>query len=116
MPKHLFVVFTNPVEGREDEFNEWYSKTHLRDLVAIPGCVSATRFELSHTQRMEPPHPWKYMAIYELEIDDIQGFLDELGRRRGGPNLEMTDTLAPGTTSFFFSPIATQKAVESAAA
>jgi hypothetical protein len=109
MAKHLFVVFTNPVPGREEEYNDWYSNTHIRDLVSVPGCAAATRYQLSHTQRMEAPHPWQYMAIYEIETDDIQGFLDALNARRGTPDLEMTDTLAPGTSSYFYAPIASAK-------
>jgi hypothetical protein len=23
------IVFTSPVEGREDEYNDWYDNTHL---------------------------------------------------------------------------------------
>ena len=114
MSKHLFVVFTNAVEGKEDEFNDWYTNTHLPDLVDVPGCEAAQRFELSHTQRMEAPHPWKYMSIYEIDNDNIQGFMDALNGRRGTDKLVMTDTIAAGTTSFFYAPI-TERVTASAA-
>jgi hypothetical protein len=27
MTRNLLLVFSNPVEGREDEYNEWYAMT-----------------------------------------------------------------------------------------
>ena len=37
MGRHLLIVYTNPVEGEEDEYNKWYDETHVRPtLVAIP--------------------------------------------------------------------------------
>ena len=40
MAKLWLVVLTNPVEGREDEYNEWYSGRHLEDVLAVDcnGC------------------------------------------------------------------------------
>jgi len=42
--KFVQVVFSNPVEGKEDEFNEWYDNVHVPELLAVPGMVSATRY------------------------------------------------------------------------
>ena len=46
MTKHVLIALTNPVEGREQEFNEWYDNQHVPDFLALPGCVSAQRFKL----------------------------------------------------------------------
>lgn len=46
MSRHVFAVLTNPVEGREPEFNAWYDR-HLHDILRLPGLVSAQRFQLS---------------------------------------------------------------------
>jgi hypothetical protein len=110
MARHVLVALTNSVEGREAEFRDWYSNTHLGDLLAIPGCTSAELFELSHTQRMEPPYPYGYMAIYEIEGDDIQGFIDEMNRRRGTSAMQISDALGPSKTSFYFTRLASKKA------
>lgn len=110
MAKHFLVALTNAVEGQEDEFREWYSNTHLRDLLAVPGCRSAKFFGISHTQRIEPPYPFTHMAIYEIDSDDIQGFLDELDRRRGGPEMQISDALSPTKLSLFFAPITSMQA------
>ena len=60
------IVFTSPVEGREDEYNEWYDNTHLVEFAALPGVVSAQRFKVSPTG---PKSKTSYAAIYELDGD-----------------------------------------------
>ncbi|MDB5481413.1 MAG: hypothetical protein JWO83_2466 [Caulobacteraceae bacterium] len=109
MPKHLFVVFTNAVDGLESEFNQWYSDTHLPDLLNVPGVGAAQRFSLSHTQMPDTLQPFKYMAIYELETDNIQGVVDELNARLGSPDLVMSDALAPKVDAYFYAPITTRR-------
>ena len=64
------MALTNAVDDREDEYNDWYNNTHLKDVLNVPGFVSAQRFRLSSAQRMANP-PYKYLAIYEIETDDI---------------------------------------------
>jgi hypothetical protein len=39
--RDLYLVFSNPVEGREDEYNAWYDEVHLPDVQRIPGVVGA---------------------------------------------------------------------------
>ena len=70
MTKHYkFIVMSRPVEGREDEYNDWYQNCHLGEVVATPGFVSAQRFKLSHDLAGDgTAHP--YCAIYEIEADD----------------------------------------------
>lgn len=68
MTTSLYVVHSNPVPGREAEYNEWYSTQHLHDLVAIPGFVRARRFEISGAD--EPAlSAYRYLALYEIEGD-----------------------------------------------
>ena len=42
----LFLVFSNPVDGKERKFNEWYDTVHTPEVLAIPGIVSAPRFDV----------------------------------------------------------------------
>lgn len=71
MARHILLAFSNPLEGREEEFNAWYNERHLDDVLKVPGYVSAQRFELSPTQMM-PDGPYRYLAIYEVETDDLE--------------------------------------------
>ena len=75
MSKHVLLVLANAVEGREDEFNEWYSNQHLSDVLKVPGIISAQRFKYAApaAETVEGPHPdpkYKYVAIYEVDSDD----------------------------------------------
>lgn len=70
MSRYVFVVMTNSVEGKDDEFNEWYTGRHLADVVALPPYVSARRYRLASTSpEQEAPH--RYLALYEVETDDL---------------------------------------------
>ena len=68
MATSVLIVHTNPLEGREDEYNEWYNNTHLKDVTAVPGFVRARRFKLSDSQ-MRPFGQFDYVAIYEIDGD-----------------------------------------------
>ena len=114
MARHLFVVLTNCVEGGdEQEFNDWYTNTHLKDILTIPGYVNATRYKLSSAQVMEADQlNYRYLALYEIETDDIAATVralpadsDEVARA----GWRISDNLDPvASKSWFFTPIASQ--------
>jgi hypothetical protein len=87
MEKHLLLVFTHPVEGREDEFNRWYDEQHLRDVVGLPGIVSGQRFafqEASRNSARAGPE-FGYLAIYEVpggELEKAKAALAETAAER----------------------------------
>lgn len=105
MPKQVykFVVLTNPVEGREAEYNDWYDGVHLRDVTAIPGILRAERFELADSQRSFP-QPYKYLAIYEIETDDLQWVADEIGRRAGTATMVISPAMAQEKMAALYRP------------
>jgi hypothetical protein len=105
MSKHILVVFTNPVEGRDEEFNRWYDDDHIADLFEIPGIVSARRFRLSTAQRMPPPHPWRYLAIYEIETDDLPKVIETMRQRAGTDAMPLSDALQPERIGWYFEPL-----------
>ena len=37
MPKYLMMAMSKPVQGREDEFNAWYTEHHIPRVLAMPG-------------------------------------------------------------------------------
>jgi len=104
MEKHLFVGFTNPVEGEEDA-NAWYSDVHLKDVLKVPGIVAAQRFKLSDVQRDKPPFPWRYLALYEIETDDLNHTLAALRDRAGTTAMAISAAVAPDRVGWFFQPI-----------
>jgi hypothetical protein len=90
MTKHVFVVFTNTAEGKEAPYNDWYDNRHLPDALDVPGFVSAQCFRLSDTQRAAGPFPWRYLALYEIETDDLKQTLATLGHRCSSSELRLT--------------------------
>ena len=64
--KAVMVVFMEPVEGTEPEFNDWYNRHHVPERVSVPGILNGRRYELSDGD--EAP---KYLAIYELENEAV---------------------------------------------
>jgi hypothetical protein len=99
------VVFSNPVPGREDQFNEWYDNVHIPELLAVPGMVSATRYALHEAAiyhvkgGVVPEH--KYMCVYELEgdVDEIMG---KIRQRVASGELHMSDSLDLSTSRLSF--------------
>ncbi len=78
MGKHMLVVFTNPVEGQEDEYNRWYSEQHIKDVVAVPGFRAAERFKTQVRMTGELNHG--YVALYEMDADTLQEAEATMGR------------------------------------
>jgi hypothetical protein len=81
MPKYLYFAFSDCTDpSREEEFNDWYSETHIPDMLETPGMIRATRWvnaQPEETQRR------KYLALYEFETDDLEKFnsqVHEIGK------------------------------------
>jgi len=45
--RKIQLVYSNPVPGMEDEFNEWYSSRHVHEILLVPGYLSAQRFRVT---------------------------------------------------------------------
>ena len=104
MKKHYLLILSNPVDGKEDEYNKWYTDTHLHDVVKVPGFVSAQRFELSEAQ-MQEGIEYKYLAIYEIETDNIKAAIDALGKARNESMVMSSALDRTSLKSFVFIPI-----------
>ncbi|AYJ84876.1 hypothetical protein D3Y57_02050 (plasmid) [Sphingomonas paeninsulae] len=104
--RYLFVVLTNPVEGQEEIYNDWYTNQHLPDLLRIPGFMAAQRFELTETQRLiQFPHPYRYAAIYELETDDLAATCDLMGQASAEGMMTSTPSIAHERIGSIYAPI-----------
>jgi len=105
--KAVLVVLTNPSSAdREDEYNEWYDDIHLGEVCQIPGITSAKRYSLSPTQ-LDPPSSLGtdgYLALYEIETDDLAQVAKELVARSVDGRFRMTDALRsdPPPTAVLF--------------
>ena len=89
MKKHLVMVLTEPTEGNDDVFNDYYENTHLKEVLATTEFVSAQRFKLAAQLGEDCPLP--YLAVYETEAESAQAVLDDLNGRR--KDREQSDSL-----------------------
>lgn len=94
--KTIQIVFSNPVEGRDDDFNEWYDKVHIPDLLAVPGMLSAQRYDLRdaamyHAEGQTPPEH-RYCVIYEME-GDVDAILAKIQDEVMAGRMVMHDSL-----------------------
>jgi hypothetical protein len=75
MARALHLMFTRCTDpAREDEFNRWYTHTHLPDLSVARGMVGARRYVNANPD----PAQARYLAVYEFETDDIHAALAEM--------------------------------------
>jgi len=108
MAKYTFVVMSNPTTpAQEAEYNEWYNKIHIPDVLNVPGFVAAQRFKLAEAQFGDGPHTHRYLALYEIETDNAQASLDELKKRIGTADMVMSDGIdMKGISVGLFKPVA----------
>jgi hypothetical protein len=72
MARYLQLVETSPVAGAETEFNRWYDGVHVPQVLTMPGFLTGQRFRLIGD---DPAFGPRYLAVYEIESDDIAGTL-----------------------------------------
>lgn len=81
MAKHLLLALTNPVEGRDAEYNEWYDNIAYPTYKSLPGLVPLGRFKAADVPPMfdfEMKGEFRYLSLYYFEADDPKAFMDEL--------------------------------------
>ena len=83
MAVYRFIVLTNPKSGQDDEYNEWYSNTHIQDVTRIPGVVAAQRFKWVARSPDARTPVFSYAAIYEVETDDVEATFAKLSAASG---------------------------------
>ena len=78
MIEAILVVLTNPVVGRDDDFDDWYTNIHTRDALRYRGSIAQQRFVLADEQVQQFPggrFGSRYLALYE--VFDAARFVQE---------------------------------------
>jgi hypothetical protein len=58
----------NAVPGRDQEFEEWYTQVHLRDVMRMPGARAAQRFRRTARQPLSAAaSPYTYLTVYDVD-------------------------------------------------
>jgi hypothetical protein len=87
MSKYYYVVTSRAVLGREQEYNEWYERQHIPDVLSVPGFLSAERLVT------EVDGERQYLAIYEMDIESPETAISELSARLGADRMPISDAL-----------------------
>ena len=97
MQEWLLIVETNcKDEKQESEFNHWYDTIHIPDVINdTPGFKNAIRYLIKNPTRGKG----KYVAIYEIETDDIKKTMEAHARnvqskRAAGRWTELVDIVS----------------------
>lgn len=93
--RYVLQVTSRAVEGRDDEFNQWYDNVHVREVLALPGFNACTRY----VRDVEGQAPL-YVAQYEVETDDPGALMQTLAA--AGPTFQLTDALDQTSANFEF--------------
>ncbi len=88
MPRGIMYVETMPVSSdREAEYHKWYNDTHLAHILSVEGIVSARRFAPNDGDG-------PFIAIYELDCDDLDAAVQRLGELGASGNMTGLENLA----------------------
>jgi hypothetical protein len=103
MPHYQYVVFTNAKEATDAEFNKWYDDVHLDEMLEVPGVIAASRSRFTPQDDTNPRH--LYLAVYEIQSENIRETLGELMRRVNEGEFQMSDTLAEDVETLLYETI-----------
>ena len=106
MAKHLVVVKSKAVDGREADFEAWYNGIHLGEVLALPGFITGQQFRYGPDGA-----PFTHFAVFDVESDDIEATLVGLGEAFASGSMTLTDALDVNTApeSLVFQPTGSQQ-------
>jgi EthD domain len=95
MAKALFLAWSSPVdEASEAEFESWYEGTHIPQVrAAIPAVSAVHRYRAADVPASPGAPAHRYLAVYELDTDDVAGAMAALGAAAAGGHLDQTPTM-----------------------
>lgn len=103
----ILVVHQNPVTGRLNEYDDWYTNIHIRDALRLDGAIATQRFIVGDEQpvldgKAVAPELWAH-TIYEWE--SAQKSVDGHNARAGTPLMEISrDGAFKGLRDYFYRP------------
>jgi len=108
MPGAIFIALTNSTEGRDEEYNEWYSGPHIEDILAIDGIASVQRYVIADT-----PHavgaPYRYLAVYEVEEGRTAEALAAFAQAGRDGKIPLSGSMADERSIWWFLPVDDKK-------
>jgi len=95
MPKSVFLAWTNPVDDASDqEFNAWYSGTHVPQVVThVPGVTGARRYRVADLPGADGAPAHRYLCIWETDADDAASVAADLQAAVEAGKIDMTPAM-----------------------
>ena len=84
--RYAYLVMSDPLPGREFDFNDGYQNMHMGDLVQLPGWTGAQRFRLVPVmpRTTQPLYRRGNLIIWDQEGDDLGKIQSESRAARAG--------------------------------
>jgi hypothetical protein len=95
MAKSMFMAWASPVDDANDsEFNAWYDGTHVPQVrAAIPAITAVHRYRLADVPGLGASLAHRYVAVYEMDTDDVASAMAALGAASADGRIEITATM-----------------------
>lgn len=92
MAKALLLAWASPASQESDaEFEQWYEHTHIPQVrAAIPSIGPVSRYALVDP---EAGGQTRFLAVYEMDDDDIPSAAAALGDGVGSGRIQMSESL-----------------------
>lgn len=88
MSKVLMLVWTSPVDGRDEEYLHWYDTTHIPDIrAAVAGVGDVTRYQTTGDG------PARYLTVYELTDAEPAAVLKAIGEAVSAGRMEISPAM-----------------------
>jgi len=101
--RHIVIVMSNPVEGKENEYNDWYENTHVDEVLQVQGIATGQRFRVNDADA----NGQRYAAVYEIDDDDLDLIMKRVAQ--AAPNWVKSDAFDTSTGKMLLlSPIGPQ--------
>jgi hypothetical protein len=122
MEKHLLVVLTKPVEGRDAEYRRWWSTDHFEHVLRLDGFSAVQGFG-AEPSTPGLTAPYQYLGLYEVPDGKLQAAQAALAYQRAErehalargrrPLAPRTDTLHEDRISWWVTAITDRRVAAS---
>jgi hypothetical protein len=98
--EEIMTAISNPPEGREKEYHDFFDKVHLPEIVSRGiGFEGAQRFRVIASVGSAP---WSYLSVYALEPNNTIAETGMKFRPGAAPVVAPAPYLAPGSVAWIF--------------
>jgi hypothetical protein len=109
MARGTFIVFNEPkTPEAEADYNAWYDGDHVPQILEhVPAITGARRFRIAPGQDVPIPGAPRYLAIYDIEADNVMEAFQQLGQATQDGKVVMADVIrsTPGSTYLIYEEI-----------